>query len=121
VLTFVAADFDGNIVTEDLGDQRVQGPDIGDLVAFTQGLTRNGADAGWVHVSAIVVDHDKRLSEASGTLELTDGTIQVAGLVAMGPQFTLSVTGGTGSYVGATGTMDFDASGDEQKLTVTLR
>jgi hypothetical protein len=51
---------------------------------------------------------------------LKDGTIQLAGIVSMEPKFSLTVTGGTGKYLGATGTMAFDASGNDQTMTVEL-
>jgi hypothetical protein len=120
-LSFVATDIDGNHVTIDLGKKDHGGPDIGDLVAFTQTLSTGGKDVGEVHVIAAVVDHTSHLSEATGTIVLDNGSIQLAGVVAMEPTFTLTVTGGTGDYVGAAGTMDFDASSDVQTMTVHLR
>jgi hypothetical protein len=120
-LSFVASDIDGNHVTVDLGKKSPDGPDIGDVVAFTQNLTEDGKDAGQVHVMAIGVDHEKHLSEATGTIVLKNGSIQLAGVVAMEPTFTLSVVGGTGDYTGATGTMAFDASGSDQTMKVELR
>jgi hypothetical protein len=120
-LSFVATDIDGNSVTIDLGHKNPGEPDIGDLVAFTQDLAADGKNVGQVHVIAAVVDHTQHLSEATGTIVLKNGSIQLAGVVAMDPKFTLTVTGGTGDYVGATGTMDFDASGDAQTMTVRLR
>jgi hypothetical protein len=120
-LSFVATDIDGNNVTVDLGAKSPDGPDIGDLVAFTQNLTEDGKDAGQVHVMAIGVDHEKHLSEATGTIVLKNGSIQLAGVVAMEPTFTLSVVGGTGDYSGATGIMAFDASGTDQTMKVELR
>ena len=64
-----------------------------------------------MHVSAVVVDHKRQLSQANGTLELNDGDVTVAGIVTQTPTFTLVVTGGTGAYAGATGTLDFSMSG----------
>ena len=111
-LQFVAVDQPGNMAMEDLGakDASDQGPDIGDLLAFTQTLQRNGKNAGEVHVFAVGVDHTQHLSEATGTVVLADGTIQIAGIVPQSPAFTLAVVGGTGHYLGDTGTMDFNAA-----------
>jgi hypothetical protein len=120
-LSFIATDIDGNHVTVDLGHKNPGKPDIGDLVAFTQNLATDGKNVGQVHVIAAVVDHKQHLSEATGTIVLKDGSIQLAGVVSTGPQFTLIVTGGTGKYVGATGTMAFDASGNDQTMKVELR
>jgi hypothetical protein len=120
-LAFVATDEDGNMVTEDLGDKSAQGgPDIGDLLAFTQTLSVDGKDVGRAHVAAIGVDHIKHLSQINGTLVLADGDIEVGGIVPQDPTFTLAITGGTGAYVGAAGTMDFALNGDTQTLTAHL-
>jgi len=119
-MSFVATDIGGNHVTLDLGRKNPGKPDIGDLVAFTQNLATGGKNVGQVHVIAAVVDHKQHLSEATGTIVLKDGSIQLAGVVSMDPTFTLTVTGGTGDYVGATGTMSFDASGNDQIMKVEL-
>jgi hypothetical protein len=120
-LEFVAHDEPGNMTLEDLGAKSAPGgPDIGDLLAFTQSLTRAGKPAGQVHVTAVGVDHKRHLSEATGTITLSNGTIQIAGIVTMQPTFTLTVTGGTGTYAGNSGTLDFDASSNVQKMTVHL-
>jgi hypothetical protein len=120
-LAFVATDEDGNMVSEDLGDKSAQGgPDIGDVLAFTQTLSVDGKDVGHAHVAAIGVDHTQHLSQINGTLVLADGDIEVGGVVPQDPTFTLAITGGTGAYVGASGTMDFALNGDTQTLTAHL-
>ena len=120
-LHFVATDEDGNMVTEDLGAKSADGgPDIGDLLAFTQTLSVDGKDVGHAHVAAIGVDHTQHLSQINGTLVLADGDIEVGGIVPQDPTFTLAITGGTGAYVGAAGTMDFKLDGDTQTLTAHL-
>jgi hypothetical protein len=120
-LEFVAHDETGNMALDDLGVKSAPGgPDIGDLLAFTQTLTRDGKPAGQVHVAAVGVDHKRHLSEATGTITLATGTIQIAGIVTMKPTFVLTVTGGTGIYAGDSGTLDFTASGNVQKMTVHL-
>lgn len=120
-LHFVASDEAGNMALEDLGAKSPEGgPDIGDIIAFTQTLTLDGKPAGEVHVVSIGVDHKRHLSECSATMMLDGGTIQLGGVVSMEPTFTLTVLGGTGTYAGVTGTMDFDGGGDVQKMDVTL-
>ncbi len=119
-LTFDASDIDGNMAMVDLGGKSADGPDIGDMVSFTQNLSQDGKVVGQVHVSSVVVDHEKKLSESNGTMVLDGGTIQLSGLVSMDPTFTLAITGGTGKYLGATGVMDFDGSGPTQVMKVTL-
>ncbi len=120
-LAFTAHDEPGNLAFEDLGAPSPTGPDLGDLLAFTQNLTRAGKHVGLVHVSAVVVDHKRHLSEATGTVVLSAGSIQVAGIVPQTPAFSLAVTGGTGAYVGRTGTLVFTQHGGQQILTVHLR
>lgn len=118
---FVTHDEAGNEAFDDLGAPSPNGPDIGDLLAFTQTLTQDGKEVGLVHVSAVGVDHKRHLSQASGTLVLHDGDIEIAGIVPMTPSFTLIITGGTGRYAGHTGTLDFHLTGNTQTLTVHLR
>lgn len=120
-MRFVTHDEVGNEAFDDLGAPSPNGPDIGDLLAFTQTLTQDGKAAGLVHVSAVGVDHKRHLSQASGTLVLHDGDIEIAGIVPMTPSFTLIITGGTGKYAGHTGTLDFHLTGNTQTLTVHLR
>ncbi len=119
-LRFVATDERGNMTVEDLGPPSSGGPGQGDLVAFTQALHRGGHLVGTAHVTAIGVDARRHLSEATGTLRIPHGTLQVAGLVAQTPRFDLAVTGGTGRYVGARGTMRFDAASGTQRIIVHL-
>ena len=75
---------------------------------------------GLVHVAAIVVDHQRHLSHADGTIELPQGTIEVAGIVAQTPTFALAVTGGTGRYIGATGDLSFHLTDTSQTLTLRV-
>jgi hypothetical protein len=117
---FTAHDEPGNQAFDDLGAPSPDGPDIGDLIAFTQTLTRNGKTAGLVHVAAVVVDHQRHLSQASGSIELPQGVIEVAGIVTQTPTFTLAVTGGTGPYTGATGQLSFHLTDTTQTLTLRL-
>ena len=120
-LSFVSHDEAGNETLVDLGPKSAPGgPDIGDVLAFTQRLTAAGHTVGQIHVVAIGVDHQRNLSEASGTIDLANGSIQVAGIVSEQPSFTLAVTGGTGAYQGNSGSMVFDASTGSQKITVHL-
>lgn len=119
--TYVAHDEAGNSAFVDLGDPSPQGPDIGDLVAFTQTLTRDGKQVGLAHVAAVVVDHKRHLSQANGTLQIPGGTVEVAGTVTMASRFTLAVTGGTGRYIGARGVLKFHSDHNRQLLTLKLR
>jgi hypothetical protein len=119
-LRFVAQDEPGNEAFDDLGPQSPDGPDIGDVLAFTQTLTRDGKSVGQIHVVAVGVDHRRQLSHADATLVLSGGDIEVAGIVAQTPTFTLAVVAGTGVYVGESGTLVFDNTGSAQTLTLHL-
>ena len=119
-LTFVARAEPNNLAFDDLGTKSPQGPDIGDLVAFTHDLLANGKPVALVHLAAIGVDHNRHLSEAFGTIVLQGGTINVSGLVPQTPRFTLAVAGGTGSYTGARGTVTISTPGHTSTLTVNL-
>jgi hypothetical protein len=119
--TYVAHDEAGNMAFVDLGAPSPQGPDIGDVVAFTQTLTRGGKQVGLAHVAAIVVDHKRHLSQANGTLQIPGGTVEVAGTVTMTSRFTLAVTGGTGRYTGARGVLKFHNDHGRQLLKLKLR
>ena len=121
VTTYVGHDEAGNMAFVDLGDPSPHGPDLGDLVAFTQTLTLGGKRVGLAHVAAVVVDHRRHLSQASGTLTLQGGTVEVAGIVTMTSRFTLAVTGGTGRYTGAAGVLKFHNKHGAQLLTLKLR
>lgn len=119
--TYVAHDEPGNMAFVDLGAPSQQGPDIGDIVAFTQTLTRGGKQVGLAHVAAVVVDHKRHLSQANATVQIPGGTVEVAGIVTMTSRFRLAVTGGTGRYVGATGVLKFHNKHGQQLLTLKLR
>jgi hypothetical protein len=109
-----------NMAFEDLGRPSRTGPDLGDLVAFSQRVTRNGETVGQIRNSAIGVDHKRHLFQAEGTLRLPRGDVEFAGLVTQTSEFTLVVTGGSGAFLGATGTMDFRFKGHRQLLTLRL-
>jgi len=119
-LRFVAHDIPGDFAMADLADPRGQNPDIGDLMAFTQRLTRGGTAVGRVSNVAIGVDHNRHLFHSNGTMRLTHGTVEFGGLVRQSPQFTLAVTGGTGRYRGAAGVLAFSMDGNRQILTLRL-
>jgi len=106
---------------DDLGSPSPHGPEIGDVLAFTQRLTRNGHTAGRISNTAIGVDQARHLFQSNGTIVLPHGKIEYGGLVSQGSSFVLAVTGGTGRYTGASGTIAFTFPGNRQLLTVTLR
>lgn len=108
----------GQMAYEDLGSE---GDGLGDTVVLTQPVRRHGDLVGHVHDVAVQVDAKHHLFQATGSLRLAHGTIEFAGLVSQTPHFVLAVTGGTGAYQGAAGTIAFDFPGKRQLMTVTLR
>lgn len=118
--TYTAHDQKGNLAFEDLGSPSKHGPDLGDLLAFTQTLTRGGDRVGRVSNVAVGVDARRRLFHATGTVTLANGTVEYSGLVSQTSHFVMAVTGGTDAYVGARGTVAFDNRRGRQTLTVTL-
>lgn len=119
-LVFTARDEPGNFALDDLGSKSTYGPDIGDVIAFTQTLTKAGKSAGVLHLAAIGVDHRRNLTQATGTVVLPGGTVDVAGLVAQSHLFALAVVGGTRSYVGAHGTLTVSTPAHTSTITITL-
>jgi hypothetical protein len=118
--TYVAHDQKRNLAFEDLGSPSKHGPDLGDILAFTQTLTLHGTRVGRVSNVAVGIDHRRHLFHATGTVFLSDGNVEFAGIVSQTPHFEMSVTGGTGAYVGATGTIVFDSEHGSQTLTITF-
>lgn len=119
-LVFTMHDEPGNFALDDLGAKSTSGPGIGDVLAFTQTLTAGGTKAGVVHLAAVGVDHRRHLTQAAATVVLAGGTIEVAGVVPQAPRFTLAVVGGTGAYVGSSGTLAVTTPGHTSRMTITL-
>ena len=120
-LHFAAHDVAGQMAFDDLGAPSPNGPGIGDVLAFTQRLTRHGHTAGRISNTAIGVDQKRHLFQADGTIVLPHGTVEYGGLVSQGSKFVLAVTGGTGRYTGVSGTVAFAFPGHRQLITLTLR
>jgi hypothetical protein len=118
---YVAHDIRGNLAMDDLAAPQGQMPGLGDMLAFTQRLTRAGKTVGRVSNVAVGVDAHRNLFQATGTLTLGRGTVEFGGLVAQTPHFVLAVTGGTGRFSGADGTLVFDNTHGRQVLTLKLR
>jgi hypothetical protein len=118
---FVAHDIRGNLAMDDLAAPEGQIPGLGDMLAFTQRLTRSGKTVGRVSNVAVGVDAKRHLFHANGTITLKRGTVEFGGLVSQTPHFVLAVTGGTGRFDGADGTVVFDNSHGRQTLTLRLQ
>lgn len=111
---------DDQFAMDDLGDPSPQGPGLGDIIVLTQRLTRHGETVGRVHNSSVDVDARHNLFQSTGTVKLDHGTIEFAGIVKQAPHFVLGITGGTGAYRGASGSIAFDFPGNRQLLTITV-
>lgn len=95
----------------------------GDSFAIGGRLLAGGKAAGTSNVVCTVTQPGRKgLSECTGTLVLADGGITFAGVSAVATNVDVfAVTGGTGSYVGATGTVtEREGKGDKIPLTVKL-
>jgi hypothetical protein len=118
---YVAHDVAGQLAMADIADPRDGSPGMGDVLAFTQRLTRGGKAAGRVSNVAIGVDAVRHLFQANGTMVLPHGRVEFAGLVPQTSHFVLAVTGGTGRYRDAAGTLTFDNVGGRKLLTLRWR
>jgi hypothetical protein len=120
ILAFIDREEPGNLTVEHLGSAGSGGVGLGDVIAFTHDLIRDGKKIGEIHLAGTGTTTGDPLTEANATLVLPDGSIQVAGVVPEQPRFVLAVVGGTGDFAGSTGTFDFDASGNAPTITVHL-
>ncbi|HEV2592641.1 MAG TPA: hypothetical protein VGU02_12195 [Gaiellaceae bacterium] len=119
-LVFAEREEPGNFAFDDLGAKSKQGPDIGDVLAFTHTLVAHGRAAGVIHLTAIGVDHRRHLTQATGTVVVADGTIAVSGVVPQSSLFSLAVVGGTGAYAGARGTLTVRTPAHTSTITIAL-
>jgi hypothetical protein len=80
---------------------------LGDSFVFTSKLTKQGKTAGHAGVVCTVTSVEMAESECVATAWLRDGQITVQGLVAeeQSEELELAITGGTGAYDGAGGTL----------------
>lgn len=109
----------------------LQGPDAppsaGDGFIFTSKLFRGGERVGTLHAHCQVTrgraDPSKLPLLCDGALDLRRGTIVGTTLTRSGGEVTvIAITGGTGRYTGAEGTIrESAAAGGNQHLVVRLR
>lgn len=112
-------------------------PSPADRLVFSHTLTRDGKTVGLSGVECILTSvittktgKGKKAktvrtatSNCTATVALTDGQIAAQGLSQLaepGGPFTLAITGGTGKYAGATGTMTKSGPNAKGKLTLDL-
>ena len=101
-------------------DTGKRGPSAGDVVVFSEALHMNGKAAGADHITCTLIGMwPKETDFCRGLFVLPGGTLVAEGANAHGP-FTVAVTGGTGSYAGARGTMRATPTKSGEILDVTL-
>jgi hypothetical protein len=94
-------------------DKGVKGESPGDIRTF----------GGTVYQSGKRVGHDRIRCVVGATCDsqvwITGGSLIANGFIARGPSFTAKITGGTGKYTGARGTVNV-VGGPTTKYTVRL-
>jgi hypothetical protein len=102
------------------GDQKP--PSQGDEYVIGGNDTENGKPAGRTSlVCTVTKPGAKGLSQCVGTLILPKGTISASGVSYLATSSdTYAVTGGTGAYVGATGTL-FTVQGKGESTDLVVR
>jgi hypothetical protein len=88
-----------------------QAPTPGDGFVLSETLTKNGEDFGNSYVQCTFITAD--VTQCIATLDLPNGQITVQGVLRNAPDFTIAVTGGTGAYSGAGGTLTGHDSAEE--------
>jgi hypothetical protein len=104
-------------------DNGRRGDSLGDLDAC-RGLLRNGngARAGRAHWTCVYLGSTRAGSDCSAVVNLRGGTLQAAGVLShTSPQSEWAITGGTGRYAGARGTVTLrQASPTRTRAVITL-
>ena len=88
-------------------DNGKRGESLGDLLAC-RGALRNagGKPAGRTHWTCVFLGAERLGEDCSAVVNLRGGTLQAAGLLSnTNPRSEWAVTGGTGGYAGARGTV----------------
>lgn len=103
----------------DVGDQ---GFSLGDEFVFASRLTWRGQTVGHTGVVCTITSVQRQESQCLGTARLQHGQIAIQGLVAGEPEtFNFPITGGTGAYEGAEGTLYVrELAGGKERLTFAL-
>jgi hypothetical protein len=123
-LTFTSTQKHGD---EHFIDLPPKGPSAGDRVALSSTLHQPGKVAGRLEGDCAWVDQTFEVLQCSVVVILPDGRLTLQGAHANkkiprigGTQEEYAVTGGTGAYEGATGTMRRTGSTKRDTLTLTL-
>jgi hypothetical protein len=123
-LTFVSTEKPSD---EKFIDAKPKGTSVGDSFLLSSLLHSGSRIAGRVEGSCVLQDRTYHAQVCSITVILADGqiTLQGAGLDKKlpgvgGTDEIYAITGGTGAYVGASGTMTRKGNGKKDTLTFTL-
>jgi len=107
---------------EDFVDVGKHNFSLGDSFVFTSKLTRHGNKVGHTGVVCTITSTAMEESQCVGSAWLRRGEITIQGLLAGEPEvFKFAITGGTGAYEGAEGTLVVrEVSGNKELLTFNL-
>jgi hypothetical protein len=98
----------------DVGDHDFS---LGDSFVFTSDLTEHGKPVGHTGVVCTVTSTAREESQCVGTASLRGGQITIQGLLAGEPEvFEFPITGGSGRYEGAEGTLVVKELSDTEEL-----
>jgi hypothetical protein len=90
---------------------------LGDAFVFTSDLSRHGDPVGHTGVVCTVTSVAREESQCVGTASLPGGEITIQGLLAGEPEvFSFPITGGSGRYEGAEGTLEVRELSDTEEL-----
>jgi hypothetical protein len=90
---------------------------LGDAFVFSSDLTKRGRSVGHTGVVCTITSVARNESQCVGTAWLRKGQITIQGLVAGEPEmFSFAITGGTGAYEGAGGTLVVKELSDTEEL-----
>ena len=93
------------------------GPSLGDAFIFTSRLTKHGTKVGHTGVVCTFTSVAREETQCVGTARFRHGQITIQGLLAGSPNvFTFPITGGTGAYEGAEGTLVVREVSDTKEL-----
>ena len=108
-------------------DARPKGPSVADRWLLATTLRQAGKNTGRLEADCVGIDKTYGVLQCSLVVILPDGRLTLQGASvdkripgAGGRGEHYAITGGTGAYVGAIGTMRRDGDGDRDTLTFTL-
>ena len=123
-LTFTSTEKQGE---ERMIDSRPKGPSVGDRGCWHRRSAQAGKTAGRLEGDCVAVDKRFGVLQCSVVVILADGRItlqgasvdkRIPGVGGRGEEY--AITGGTGAYVGAAGTMRRTGDGRRDTLTFSL-